>query len=197
MPQQRRSQNKTDREESRVDNLWHWPANGREDVALLSEKRCVGAELGVDTGQLTRRFLELAHFSKFHAVDKWDDIAHSEHQYKIVKERLSVYATVEVHRMTAQEWLKGIPDESLGFIYIDCYAHTGQDGGSVLEAAWPKLSIGGIFSGDDYDRKYWPKTFSAVNQFSKRVGRSVNVRDEFCAKAGPRMDRHPTWWWRK
>jgi hypothetical protein len=197
MPQQRRSQSRTKPEESRLDDKWKWPANGREEVALLAPMGSVGAELGVDTGQLSRRFIELDHFKHFHCVDKWDDHAHSENQYTVVNERLSVYPEVSVWRMTAQEWLKTIPDSSFGFIYIDCYAHTGQDGGSVLEAAWPKLQEGGIFSGDDYDRKYWPKTYGAVNVFARRHGYAVNVRDDFCAKAKVRMDRHPTWWWRK
>jgi len=197
MPQQRRLQNKTDHEESRLDNNWHWPANGREDVALFAPKGSIGVELGVDTGQLSRRFIELDHFSKFHAVDKWDDHAHSEHQYEVVHKRLSIYPEVSVWRMTAQDWLAETPDESLGFIYIDCYAHTGQDNGSVLEAAWPKLSDGGVFAGDDYDKKYWPKTFRAVNDFARQHGYDVNVRDAFCATAKVRMDRHPTWWWRK
>jgi hypothetical protein len=197
MPQQRRDVDPRKAEEQRVDDQWHHAPNGREDVALLSEKGCIGAELGVDTGQLSRRFLELSHFSEFHAVDKWNDPAHSEKQYEVVNKRLSVYEECKVWRMTAQEWLSQQEDGSLGFIYIDCYAHTGQDDGSVLESAWPKLAENGVFSGDDYDRKFWPKTYEAVNQFAKRVGRGINVRDEFISKARVRMDRHPTWWFRK
>lgn len=197
MRQMRRSQSKLTGEKTRLDNKWKHEPNGREDVALLAPKGCIGVELGVDTGQLSRRFVELGHFSHFHAVDKWDDTAHSEDQYKVVLERLSHYSEVSVWRMTAQKWLETIQNGSLGFVYIDCYAHTGQDGGSVLEAAWPKLMDGGVFSGDDYDRKFWPKTFSAVNQFARKVGRDVSVRDDFCAKAKVRMDKHPTWWFRK
>lgn len=197
MSQRRNKRKPTDSEKGRLDDKWQWPANGREEVALLSPKGSIGVELGVDTGQLSRRFIELGRFSHFHCVDKWDDHAHSEHQYAVVKERLSIYPEVSVWRCTAQKWLKTIPDESLGFIYIDCYAHTGQDGGSVLSAAWPKLQVGGIFSGDDYDRRMWPKTYSVVNKFAYEVGREINVRDEFCKSAKVRMDRHPTWWWRK
>lgn len=200
MPQLRSdsiNQSKKAPEEERLDDKWKHESNGREEVALLAPKGSIGAELGVDTGQLTRRFANLGHFSTFNAVDKWDDHAHSIHQYEVVKRRLSDYEGVHVWRMTAQKWLEKIPDGTLGFIYIDCYAHTGQDDGSVLEAAWPKLVTGGVFSGDDYDKKFWPKTYSAVNKFANSVNRVVNVRDGHIAKAMVHMDRHPTWWFRK
>ena len=62
----------------RVDKAILAPSVGRENVALLSPKGCAAAEIGVDTGALSRRFLDLDHFSVFHSVDKWDDHAHSE-----------------------------------------------------------------------------------------------------------------------
>ena len=152
-------------------------ADGREALALLSPKGTIGAEFGVDTGQLSKRFLNLGHFSSFHSVDKWDDNAHSRFQYLAVCELLLPYEDSRVWRMTAQEFAELIPDTSLGFIYIDCYAHTGQDDGQVLHALWPKLKDDGIFAGDDYDKRIWPKTFRAVNEFATEHGATINIHE--------------------
>lgn len=185
-------------EQERVDRFYAAnDHNGREQIVLKAPQASIGAELGVDTGQLSRRFLELDHLALLHSVDKWDDHAHSERQYKAVVERLKNYPRSKVWRCTAQDWLARMPDQSLGFIYVDCYAHTGQDDGSILEAAWPKLRDGGLFAGDDYDQKHWPKTFAAVNNFAGSVGKQVLVSADFCKSATISVDRHPTWYFTK
>lgn len=171
--------------------------NKRHEIALLAPEGSIGGEFGVDTGQLSERFLKLQHFDSFHCVDKWDDHAHSRDQFLAVSKKLMKYPEARVWRMTAQEFASLIPDSMFGFIYIDCYAHTGQDGGSVLEALWPKLQDGGIFAGDDYDKTHWPKTYAAVNEFAEKIGATVNVNDQFISSAQLPMDRHPSWWWRK
>jgi hypothetical protein len=171
--------------------------NTRHEIALLAPEGSIGAEFGVDTGQLSERFIKLNHFDSFHCVDKWDDHAHSREQYLAVTKKLMTYPEARVWRMTAQEFAGLVPNDYFGFIYIDCYAHTGQDGGSVLEALWPKLKEGGLFAGDDYDRRHWPKTHAAVNQFAQRVNKQVEVKDDFCAHAKVRMDGHPTWYFYK
>ena len=171
--------------------------NGREEIALLAPEGCIGAECGVDTGQFSKRILDLGHLGILHSVDKWDDHAHSRFEYLAVAKLLSGYERSKVWHMTAQEFARTITNESLGFVYMDCYAHTGQDDGSVLEAMWPKLQPGGIFSGDDYNKKAFPKTWAAVNRFVEEQGYVVNVRDEFIESAGTFLDSNPTWWIRK
>ena len=171
--------------------------NSRPEIALRSAPGCVGLEVGVDTGQLSERFIQLGHFSSFHCVDKWDDHAHSREQYLAVTKRLLPYPEARVWRMTGQEFAQLVPDEFFGFIYIDCYAHTGQDGGDVLEALWPKLAYGGVFSGDDYDKRHWPKTVAAVDKFAERVDKQICVTDDFCEHARIKQDGHPTWYFTK
>lgn len=171
------------------------PNNGREEIVLLAPKGSIGAELGVDTGQLSKRFLDLNHLGVLHSVDKWDDHAHSRFQYLAVTRLLQGYSQSKVLRMTAKEYATLLPDASLGFIYIDCYAHTGQDNGEVLDVMWPKLKVGGIFSGDDYDEKAWPKTWAAVNKFAAEKERQVHVRGPFTAHTV--QDQHCSWWIRK
>lgn len=172
-------------------------SNTRHEIVLLAPEGCRGVELGVSTGQLSERFIATGHLSELHAVDKWDDHAHSRYQYLAVAKKLMPYKEARVWRMTAQEFANLVPDEYFGFIYIDCYAHTGQDNGEVLRAFWPKLQVGGLFSGDDYDRRAWPKTVRAVDDFARELGVTVNVRDEFCRDAKQPYDRHPSWYWYK
>lgn len=169
----------------------------RHEIALLAPHGSIGLEVGVDTGQLSERFIKLDHFSSFHSVDKWDDQAHSERQYWAVTEKLMNYPRSRVWRMTAQRFATLVPNEMFGFIYIDCYAHTGQNDGEVLDVLWPKLKEGGIFSGDDYDAQAWPKTVAAVDRFCASVGRGVNINDGFIRDGQFPMDRHPSWWVRK
>lgn len=44
---------------------------------------------------------------------------------------------------------------NLYFIYVDGYAHTGEDRGKTLFDWYPKLKIGGLMAGDDYHDD-WP-----------------------------------------
>lgn len=164
----------------------------REEIALKAPRGCTGAELGVARGVLTKRILDLGHFSEFHAVDRWND-HHSILEHNHVVETLKDYKELTVWHMDVKEWLKTVPDGSLGFVYIDCYAHTGQEDGAILEAAWPKLAEGGLFSGDDYD-ECWP-TYEVVQRFAESVGRDVSVWDDF-PHHNP-YDNHDSWFFRK
>ena len=178
------------RERSQVDPL----DSRRHEVALLAREGCVGAELGVDTGQFSERLWKTGRFSQLHAVDKWDDHAHPIEQYWAVCEKLIPFEGVRVWRMPAQMFTTMIPDETLGFVFCDCYAHTGQDNGGVLEAIWPKIEVGGVLVGDDYDEKVFPLTFAAANKFAERVGRELNVFTKHMHDDRPRMDGYPSWY---
>lgn len=185
-------------ERLRVEREWARPHSaGREQIALLVPAGGIGAEIGVDTGQLTRRFLELEHFLMFYAVDPWCDWAHSRYQYEAVAEKLQMYDRCAIHRMTAQDFAEIIPDNYFDFIYIDCYAHTGQDDGGVLEAMWPKLKPGGLFSGDDYDPKRWPKTVAAVDKFAARHDRRIQLHSPVLDADAGKMDQADTWYFHK
>lgn len=71
------------------------------------------------------------------------------------------------------------PNEYFDFIYIDGYAHTGQNEGKTLRQWYPKLKSGGIFSGHDYCAQRWPKTFNQVNQFLKEeLNYQINFTEE-------------------
>ena len=170
---------------------------GREHIALLSTKGGIGVEIGVATGQLTQKFVELGHFSQLYAVDKWDD-HHDIGEYNKAVRLLEPYENVHVCRDEAKHWLSKQEDESFDFIYIDCYAHTGQEDGKMLEASYPKLKTGGLFSGDDYDSKY-PRTIRCVDAFADSKNKTVLLYDAHM-HSGAKLttwDRSPSWYFRK
>lgn len=175
--------------------------NLRQHLALKAPKGCVGAEIGVATGQFTRKLLELDHLGWLHAVDKWDD-HHCNGEYLKVLRQIGELDKLTIHKQEAKEWLKRQEDGSLGFIYIDCYAHTGQEDGKILEAAWPKLADGGLFAGDDYCERY-PRTVSEVDRFANSIDRKVSVYDSHLnpLTASQRgltsWDKSPSWYFRK
>jgi hypothetical protein len=169
----------------------------RHEIALLAPENCIGLEVGVDTGQFTERLWNTGRFRAFHAVDKWDDLAHSEAQYWAAARKLMDYEEIRVWRMQAQLFGSLSPKEKFGFIYMDCYAHTGQDGGGVLDAMWPLLAEGGLFSGDDYDEQTWPDNWISVNEFAERVGRKVSTFDKHLNDDRPVYDTYPSWYFIK
>ena len=69
-------------------------------------------------------------------------------------------------KMPFEEAVHLFKDEIFDFIYIDGYAHTGQDDGRTLNEWWPKVKKGGIFAGHDYSVQSWPKTVEQVNKFA-------------------------------
>ena len=67
-------------------------------------------------------------------------------------------------------------DETFDFIYVDGYAHTGENEGQTLHDWWPKLKRGGMFTGDDYHED-WPKVVYHVNEFCRIKELNINIYD--------------------
>ncbi len=88
--------------------------------------------------------------------------------------------------MSFAEALPHFADGSLDFIYIDGYAHTGQESGGTLRDWWPKLRAGGVFAGHDYCARYQP-TCDAVDAFVAANGLTLHVTET----GG---DSFPSWW---
>lgn len=91
-----------------------------------------------------------------------------------------------VLRLTFDQAVAIFPDSFFDVVYIDGYAHTGQDDGKTLRDWWPKLKVGGLFSGHDYHPKF-PKTVKHVDDFCKKAGAALSLTD----------DEYPSWYFRK
>ena len=69
-------------------------------------------------------------------------------------------------------------DEYFDFIYVDGYAHTGEEKGKTFIDWFPKLKPGGIFAGHDYSEKY-PLVVENVNMFVSSINAKINIiKDE-------------------
>lgn len=124
----------------------------------------IGVELGVGAGLYSRKLNQVYNFDKFFCIDKWND-HHNISEKRKVENAFKDKSNIIIMHCTFSDALINFEDNFFDFIYIDGYAHTGQDDGKTLRHWFPKLRKGGIFSGHDYDEKNWPKTFHNVNQF--------------------------------
>jgi|11_taG_2_1085331.scaffolds.fasta_scaffold17293_3 hypothetical protein len=154
---------------------------------LVTGVRGNGIELGVASGWFSDRILRLSNLNKLYSVDRWaGDRGHNFHQYSKALELLSPHGERSaVIKAEFREIVNLFDDGYFDFIFIDGYAHTGQESGKTLDDWWPKLRNGGIFSGHDYSEKRWPKTFHEVNKFLDRKNLKLS---------GVTEDKDPSWY---
>lgn len=79
--------------------------------------------------------------------------------------------------MTFKEALPLFDDESIDIVYLDGYAHTGQEGGETIYDWWGKVKSGGIMAGHDYCKEYQP-TIDAVNAFVDRENLNLHIIED-------------------
>ena len=75
-------------------------------------------------------------------------------------------------------------DEMFDFVYVDGFAHTGQDNGTTLYQWWSKVKQNGIFAGHDYHPK-WPKNVEWVDKFADEYNLDLLFTDS---------DQYPSWY---
>lgn len=155
----------------------------RMELPTLVQPGSKGVELGVAKGHYARLLLDSGRFNELWLVDRWAD-HHDLLEYHYV---VRTMPQARVLRSTFTAAAPLFEDESLDFVYVDGYAHTGQEGGRTLDEWWPKVRPGGIFAGHDYCER-WAPTVEAVNQFIEKHWLTLNVTQE---------DRFPSWWVRK
>ena len=164
--------------------------NSRNDFADLPW--LVGLELGVSAGAFSRQLLcpkVGRHWRHVTSIDRWSD-HHDMSEYLKAMELLSEFGTCStVIRASFSEALPCFEDSHFDFIYIDGYAHTGQDGGATLRDWWPKLAPGGVFAGHDYDPEF-PLTIEAVDDFAADKGLEINITPI----ASPSIAPFPSWY---
>lgn len=124
----------------------------------------VGVELGVAQGHYSGFLVNSHDFELFFCIDKWND-HHDESEKLQVINHFKNKNNVRIIQDTFSNASHIFEDEYFDFIYIDGYAHTGQDNGETLKQWYPKLKIGGIFAGHDYCSKTFPQTVEQVDLF--------------------------------
>lgn len=147
----------------------------RDELAQLAAG--VGAELGVASGSYSETLLRMGRLDKLYSVDRWTD-HHDEAEMAAATEKLEPFGSRSgIIRSTFEAAADLFGEGFFDFIYIDGYAHTGQDDGKTLAKWWPKLKRGGIFAGHDYDPQYEP-TVEAVDRFAREHGLSITLTGE-------------------
>jgi hypothetical protein len=134
---------------------------------MLLKAGGVGIELGVAEGGFSERILNRSKLRHLYSVDMYaGDRGHDIHQYRRAIKRLDIHRSRNtLIKLQFDAALELFPDNYFDFIYVDGYAHTGEEGGKTFYQWYPKLKPGGIFSGDDYDTDIWPGVVSAVDRF--------------------------------
>jgi len=163
----------------------------RDDVATLIRPGGIGIELGVAEGTFSGRVMQRSQLSFMYGVDMYaGDRNHDVIQYRKALKNLEAYKErYSLLRMRFDEALELFPDEHFDFIYIDGYAHTGEEEGKTFSDWYSKLKTGGIFAGDDYSDDY-PKVKYYVNKFCALHHLTLHVID---CKEEHWACRQPTW----
>jgi hypothetical protein len=149
----------------------------RVELTQLLPDHGTYVELGVAAGAHALQILKAHESLNYLGVDAWED-HHDEAERMRVQALLEPYKKrVVLWKMRFDEAAQLVGDASVDLVYVDGYAHTGQEAGQTLEDWWPKVKPGGIFAGHDYDARYRP-TVEAVDAFARRHNVPVKVIHE-------------------
>lgn len=149
-------------------------------LALSAEKSMMtGVELGVAAGRNAERLLSANPTLTLICIDRWGgDRNHNLDEMVEAYKRLDRFGErAVILRGSFDQYAVYFPDEYFDFVYVDGYAHTGQDAGNTLRKWWPLVKAGGVFSGHDYHPDYQP-TIDAVNAFFDEAGIPFLVNDD-------------------
>ena len=167
---------------------------GREGAfGPLSGHDNIGIELGVAAGSFSERMMSSGLFRKVFGVDTYDDYYHHIDEYRQAIERVGLENNYSLLRMTFEQARELFPDNSLDFIYVDGFAHTGQEGGQTLADWFSALKVGGVMAGDDYHED-WPLVVWAVNDFADALGVQLWRTD---ITESHSYNRYPSWFFVK
>jgi predicted O-methyltransferase YrrM len=146
----------------------------RVDLGMLVPKAGTVVELGVAKGRFSSSLLSRwPQIGRLYAVDKWNDDRHARSEVGEALANLQD-GRVSILIMTFEEAAALVSGTQFDLVYVDGYAHTGQDDGQTLDLWWPLVKRGGVFAGHDYDRA-WPLTVKSVDRFCAKNGLVTNV----------------------
>ncbi len=152
-----------------------------------------GIELGVAAGSFSQRMVDSGRFAHFWGVDSYSD-SHDTAQYKSALLHVGIEAPYTLLRMTFTDAIDLFPDNFFDFIYVDGYAHTGEEGGRTMLDWYAKLKVGGIMAGDDYSPKKWPLVVWGVNHLVRQLDVPLNLTDKVMDVS---YNRFPSWFFVK
>lgn len=156
----------------------------------------VGAEVGCYAGDFSK-ILSKEYDGKILSIDYFDssDFLYDDKLEDRCRENLKE-TNCEVIKSDSVEYSKIILDESLDWVYIDA-DHRYETAKADIEAWFPKVRKGGVFSGHDYIKNYSISgqefgVWKAVDEFCKKNGYKVNLIDDLSSGAN-----FASWWFIK
>jgi hypothetical protein len=161
----------------------------RVELARLVPPGGKAAELGVAKGVFSDELLHANDKLHLYSIDRWaGDRGHDNTEYSDTCALLSKHASRStIVRKAFDEALADFQEGSLDLVYIDGYAHDGQQGGETLKQWWSRVKPGGIFAGHDYHPD-WKPTMDAVDGFCRKHGLVIQTTSD---------DFFPSWYVRK
>ncbi len=139
-----------------------------------------GLELGVANGYFSSFLLSNSQFNQLFSIDQWaGDRGHDDKEYAQAEHALAQFGQRStVIRSAFENALPQFENDFFDFIFIDGYAHNGQDEGKTIYAWWDKLKPGGFFGGHNYHQEHFPLTFKHVNEFVEKYGLQLYTTQE-------------------
>lgn len=156
---------------------------------LLGREGLRGIELGVASGDYSAKLWKSGVFSELWGVDAYAD-HHDTREYASALNLVGLDANYRLLRMFFDEAINLFPDQFFDFVYIDGYAHTGENAGKTLYDWYAKVKPGGMIAGHDYSPD-WPLVVQAVDRFVSDAGEELLV-SKLTEKPGP-QDDFPSW----
>lgn len=163
-----------------------------EIIRFLTGTQNIGIELGVADGLMSERLIISGKFKALFGVDAYADI-HDAEEYKCALKTIGIERNYKLLRCRFDQALDLFPDHYFDFIYIDGFAHTGEDGGETLVDWYNKLKVGGVMSGDDYHTD-WPLVIWAVNHFSNILDVRLTITDGVLSD---KYSQYPSWFFKR
>lgn len=180
----------------------------REDLTRLIDELNlkIGAEIGVNEGVFSDYILGHSKLDKLYSIDAWSadekitKSAFKERAAKVLEECFDKTKRVlekygdrsRIMKKTSFDAVSGFKDSSLDFLYLD--ASHRFTGFSLDVINWfPKVRLGGIFSGHDYWSCYRCEVMDVVNAFFVENKQILHITTKGVNSSG-RPFYPPTWW---
>jgi glycosyltransferase involved in cell wall biosynthesis len=156
---------------------------------VIEEKQLkIGAEIGVASGGHSESILKTTSVQLLYGIDSYqhrDDYVDAmnlpqsefEQLYEYTTKRLAVFGDRYCFiRKDSQEAVNDV-DGEIDFVYIDA-DHSYKGVWNDLCTWYPKIRIGGIIGGHDYNHPSFPGVTQAVNEFFRRFDWKINYEGE-------------------
>jgi hypothetical protein len=134
---------------------------GRHILGYMPQGHSVGAEFGVAKGYFSESLLRSGRFRLLYSIDRWGD-HHNDEEFASVRERLTQFGeSSQIVRKNFPDAIADIPDNSLDFLYVDGYAHTGHDA-DIVRLCLSKLKNNALVAAHDCDSFSWPVNYKSL-----------------------------------